>query len=78
MTENQRELFMIIYMISLMIVIIDVAILDGITLASSTTIKDLGFNFDQDMSFNSHKAKQNSRTVFLIYIITITFKHISI
>ena len=27
--------------------------LDGITLASSTTVKNLGVIFDQDLSFNS-------------------------
>ena len=37
--------------------------LDGITLASSTTVRNLGVNFDQDMSFNSH-IKQISRTAF--------------
>ncbi|WP_213056246.1 hypothetical protein, partial [Escherichia coli] len=37
--------------------------LDGITLASSTTVKNLGVIFDQDMFFNSH-IKQISRTAF--------------
>ncbi|XP_051799606.1 uncharacterized protein LOC127532288 [Acanthochromis polyacanthus] len=37
--------------------------LDGITLASSTTVRNLGVIFDQDMSFNSH-IKQVCRTSF--------------
>ncbi|XP_054865229.1 uncharacterized protein LOC129348587 [Amphiprion ocellaris] len=37
--------------------------LDGITLASSTTVRNLGVIFDQDMSFNSH-IKQICRTSF--------------
>ncbi|XP_028272704.1 uncharacterized protein LOC114443000 [Parambassis ranga] len=37
--------------------------LDGITLASSTTVRNLGVIFDQDMSFVSH-IKQVSRTTF--------------
>ena len=42
---------------------IDIATLDGITLASSTTVRNLGVIFDQDLSFNSH-IKQTSRTAF--------------
>ena len=41
----------------------DIATMDGFTLASSTTVKNLGVIFDQDMSFNSH-IKQMSRTAF--------------
>ena len=37
--------------------------LDGITLASSTTVRNLGVIFDQDLSFNSY-VKQISRTAF--------------
>ncbi|XP_059203563.1 uncharacterized protein LOC131982996 [Centropristis striata] len=37
--------------------------IDGITLASNTTVRDLGVIFDQDLSFNSH-IKQTSRTAF--------------
>uniref|UniRef100_A0A8C5G3G3 Reverse transcriptase domain-containing protein n=1 Tax=Gouania willdenowi TaxID=441366 RepID=A0A8C5G3G3_GOUWI len=37
--------------------------LDGITLAQSTTVRNLGVLFDQDLSFNSH-IKQTSRTAF--------------
>uniref|UniRef100_A0A8D3C548 Reverse transcriptase domain-containing protein n=1 Tax=Scophthalmus maximus TaxID=52904 RepID=A0A8D3C548_SCOMX len=37
--------------------------LDGITLASSSTVRNLGVTFDQDMSFDSH-IKQVSRTAF--------------
>ncbi|XP_042341350.1 uncharacterized protein LOC121942262, partial [Plectropomus leopardus] len=37
--------------------------LDGITLASSTTVRNLGVLFDQDLSFASH-IKQTSRTAF--------------
>ena len=39
------------------------ATLDGITLASSTTVRNLGVIFDQDLSFHSH-IKQTSRTAF--------------
>ena len=39
------------------------ATLDGITLASSTTVRNRGVIFDQDLSFNSH-IKQTSRTAF--------------
>ena len=42
---------------------IDIATLDGITLASSTTVRNLGVIFDQDLSFNSH-IEQTSRTAF--------------
>ncbi|XP_030580839.1 uncharacterized protein LOC115777144, partial [Archocentrus centrarchus] len=38
--------------------------LDGITLASSNTERNLGVIFDQDMSFNAH-IKQICRTAFL-------------
>ena len=41
----------------------DIATLDGITLASSTTVRNPGVIFDQDLSFNSH-IKQTSRTAF--------------
>ena len=41
----------------------DLTNLDGITLASSTTVRNLGVIFDQDMSFNSH-IKHISRTAF--------------
>ena len=41
----------------------DMATLDGITLASSTTVRNLGVIFDQDMSFSYH-IKQISRTAF--------------
>ncbi|XP_042349014.1 uncharacterized protein LOC121947898, partial [Plectropomus leopardus] len=37
--------------------------LDGITLASSTTVRNFGVLFDQDLSFVSH-IKQTSRTAF--------------
>ena len=37
--------------------------LDGIALASSSTVKNLGVTFDQDMSFNLH-IKQICRTAF--------------
>ncbi|PME06503.1 hypothetical protein A8A06_07420 [Escherichia coli] len=37
--------------------------LDGITLASSDTVRNLGVIFDQDMSFNAH-IKQICRTAF--------------
>ena len=40
-----------------------IATLDGITLAFSTTVRNLGVIFDQDLSFNSH-IKQTSRTAF--------------
>ena len=40
-----------------------IATLDGITLASSTTVRNLGVIFYQDLSFNSH-IKQTSRTAF--------------
>ncbi len=38
--------------------------LDGFTLASSTTVRNLEVLFDQDLSFNSH-IKQISRTAFV-------------
>ncbi|XP_051234107.1 galanin receptor type 1b isoform X2 [Dicentrarchus labrax] len=41
----------------------DIVTLDGINLASSTTVRNLGVIFDQDLSFNSH-IKQTSRTAF--------------
>ncbi|XP_029284776.1 uncharacterized protein LOC115006618, partial [Cottoperca gobio] len=41
----------------------DIEALDGINLASSTTVRNLGVIFDQDLSFNSH-IKQISRTAF--------------
>ena len=41
----------------------DIVTLDGITLASSTTVRNLGVIFDQDLSFKSH-MKQTSRTAF--------------
>ncbi|XP_074496841.1 uncharacterized protein LOC141770891 [Sebastes fasciatus] len=41
----------------------DIVTLDGIALASSTTVRNLGVVFHQDMSFNSH-IKQTSRTAF--------------
>uniref|UniRef100_A0A8P4KP43 Reverse transcriptase domain-containing protein n=1 Tax=Dicentrarchus labrax TaxID=13489 RepID=A0A8P4KP43_DICLA len=41
----------------------DIVSLDGINLASSTTVRNLGVIFDQDLSFNSH-IKQTSRTAF--------------
>ncbi|XP_070840477.1 uncharacterized protein, partial [Chaetodon trifascialis] len=41
----------------------DIAAMDGIALASSTTVKNLGVIFDQDMCFHSH-VKQISRTAF--------------
>ena len=41
----------------------DVVSVDGIALASNTTVKNLGVIFDQDLSFNSH-VKQISRTAF--------------
>uniref|UniRef100_A0A8C4DRA9 Reverse transcriptase domain-containing protein n=1 Tax=Dicentrarchus labrax TaxID=13489 RepID=A0A8C4DRA9_DICLA len=41
----------------------DIVTLDCINLASSTTVRNLGVIFDQDLSFNSH-IKQTSRTAF--------------
>ena len=41
----------------------DILTLDVTALASSTTVRNLGVVFDQDMSFNSH-IKQTSRTDF--------------
>ena len=41
----------------------DVVSVDGIALASNTTVKNLGVIFDQDLTFNSH-VKQISRTAF--------------
>jgi len=41
----------------------DVVSVDGIALASNTTVKNLGVIFDRDLSFNSH-VKQISRTAF--------------
>ena len=41
----------------------DTTTLDGITMASSSTVRNLGVMFDQDMSFNSH-IKHISRTAF--------------
>ena len=41
----------------------DITTLGGITLASSTTVTNLGVIFNQDLSFNSH-IKQISRTAF--------------
>ncbi|XP_078025737.1 uncharacterized protein LOC144463844 [Epinephelus lanceolatus] len=41
----------------------DIVSLDGIALASTTTVRNLGVIFDQDLSFNSH-LKQTSRTAF--------------
>ncbi|MDF5005136.1 hypothetical protein P3575_24015, partial [Vibrio parahaemolyticus] len=41
----------------------DIVSLDGIALASATTVRNLGVTFDQDLSFNSH-LKQTSRTAF--------------
>uniref|UniRef100_A0A8P4G3E0 Reverse transcriptase domain-containing protein n=1 Tax=Dicentrarchus labrax TaxID=13489 RepID=A0A8P4G3E0_DICLA len=41
----------------------DIVTLDGTNLASSTTVRNLGVIFDQDLSFNSH-IKQTSRTAF--------------
>ena len=37
--------------------------LDGMALASSTTVRNLGVIFDQEVAFNSH-VKQLSRTAF--------------
>uniref|UniRef100_A0A8C4GTX0 Reverse transcriptase domain-containing protein n=1 Tax=Dicentrarchus labrax TaxID=13489 RepID=A0A8C4GTX0_DICLA len=53
----------------------DIVTLDGITLASSTTVRNLGVIFDQDLPFNSH-MKQTSRTAFF-YLCNITkIRHI--
>ncbi len=41
----------------------DIVVLGDITLASSTTVRNLGIIFDQDLFFNSH-LKQISRTAF--------------
>ncbi|XP_029285402.1 uncharacterized protein LOC115006916 [Cottoperca gobio] len=41
----------------------DIEALDGINLASSTNVRNLGVIFDQDLSFNSH-INQISRTAF--------------
>ena len=41
----------------------NIATLEGFTLTSSTTVRNLGVIFDQDMSFNFH-IKQISRTAF--------------
>ena len=41
----------------------DIITLDGIVLASSSTVRNLGVIFDQDLSFSSH-IKQISRTAF--------------
>ncbi len=41
----------------------DIVTLNDITLASSTTVRNLGVIFDQDLSFDSH-IKQTSRTAF--------------
>ena len=41
----------------------DIATLDGVALASSTTVRNLGVIFDQDISFNAN-LKQTSRTAF--------------
>ncbi len=41
----------------------DIVMLNDITLASSTTARNLGVIFDQDLSFDSH-IKQTSRTAF--------------
>ncbi len=41
----------------------DIVMLDDITLASSTTVRNLEVIFDQDLSFDSH-IKQISRTAF--------------
>jgi len=42
----------------------DVVSVDGIALASNTTVKNLSVIFDRDLSFNSH-VKQISQTAFL-------------
>jgi len=41
----------------------DVVSVEGIVLASNTTVKNLGVIFDRDLSFNSH-VKNISRTAF--------------
>ena len=41
----------------------DLTAIDGISLAPSTTVRNLGVLFDQDLSFNSH-IKQISKTAF--------------
>jgi len=41
----------------------DVVSIDGIALASNTTVKNLGVIFDRDLFFNSH-MKQISRIAF--------------
>ena len=41
----------------------DLALLDGFTIASRTTVRNLGVIFDQDISFNSH-MKQISKNAF--------------
>merc|ERR1711980_61787 len=41
----------------------DISNLDGVNLASSTTVRNLGVIFDQDMSFISH-IKQISRSAY--------------
>ncbi|XP_054875006.1 uncharacterized protein LOC129350900 [Amphiprion ocellaris] len=52
-----------------------IATLDGITLASSTTVRNLGVIFDQDMSFNSH-IKQICRTSFFHLRNTVKIRNI--
>ncbi|RCU38734.1 hypothetical protein DVA76_17340, partial [Acinetobacter baumannii] len=54
---------------------IDIVTLDGIALASSTTVRNLGVTFDQDMSFNAH-IKQTSRTAFFHLRNIIKIRHI--
>ncbi|RCU35148.1 hypothetical protein DVA81_17760 [Acinetobacter baumannii] len=54
---------------------IDIVTLDGIALASSTTIRNLGVTFDQDMSFNAH-IKQTSRTAFFHLRNIVKIRHI--
>lgn len=41
----------------------DIALIDGLAVASSSTVRNLGVIFDQDMSFNSHIANI-SKTAF--------------
>ena len=41
----------------------EIAVMDGINLASSNTKRNLGVMFDQDLSFNSH-IKQISKNAF--------------
>ena len=41
----------------------DIATLDGIALASTNAVRNLGVIFDQDISFNA-QLKQTSRTAF--------------